>query len=97
MTAERTLRAGASGVKIMVSGRLGGREMSRSEFELLGTVPLQTLDADIDYGFTEARTTAGRIGVKTWVHRGEANNSADMMGEQVSRPTSGGRRAPKRS
>ena len=97
MTAERTLRAGASGVKIMVSGRLGGREMSRSEFELLGTVPLQTLDADIDYGFTEARTTAGRIGVKTWVHRGKANNSADMMGEQVSRPTSGGRRAPKRS
>lgn len=96
MTAERTMRAGAQGVKIMVSGRLGGREMSRSEFELLGTVPLQTLDADIDYGFTEARTTAGRIGVKGWVHRGAARDAAELLAEPVSRPVAGRRRRPPR-
>ncbi len=96
MTAERTMRAGAQGVKIMVSGRLGGREMSRSEFELLGTVPLQTLDADIDYGFTEARTTAGRIGVKGWVHRGAARDAAELLTEPVSRPVAGRRRRPPR-
>jgi len=92
MTAERTMRAGAQGVKIMVSGRLGGREMSRSEFELLGTVPLQTLDADIDYGFVEARTTAGRIGVKGWVHRGTARDAAELLAQPVSRPVAGRRR-----
>ncbi len=97
MTAERTMRAGALGVKIMVSGRLGGREMSRSEFELLGTVPLQTLDADIDYGATEARTTAGRIGVKGWVHRGNARDAERLLGESVSRPATRGRRAPNRT
>ena len=96
MTAERTMRAGAQGVKIMVSGRLGGREMSRSEFELLGTVPLQTLDADIDYGFTEARTTAGRIGVKGWVHRGAARDAAELLSETVARPAAGRRRRPPR-
>ena len=92
MTAERTLRAGAEGVKIMVSGRLGGREMSRTEFELLGTVPLQTLDANIDYGLTEARTSAGRIGVKAWVHLGNAREQAELLREQVSRPSPMGRR-----
>ena len=70
MSAERCMRAWAEGVKIMVSGRLGGREMSRSEFEIRGRVPLQTLDADIDYGQATARTTYGSIGVKAWVHRG---------------------------
>ena len=64
------MRAWAEGVKIMVSGRLGGREMSRSEFEIRGRVPLQTLNADIDYGQATARTTYGSIGVKAWVHRG---------------------------
>ena len=97
MTAERTMRAGAMGVKIMVGGRLGGREMARSEFELRGTVPLQTLDADIDFGFTEARTPYGRIGVKAWVHRGPARTEeAELLGEAVARPTAGGRRAPAR-
>lgn len=70
MGAERSMRAWAEGVKIMVSGRLGGREMSRTEFEIRGRVPLQTLDADIDYGQATARTTYGSIGVKAWVHRG---------------------------
>jgi small subunit ribosomal protein S3 len=77
MAAERTMRAWAEGVKIMVSGRLGGREMSRSEFEIRGRVPLQTLNADIDYGQTVARTTYGAIGVKAWVHRGAAADSAE--------------------
>jgi small subunit ribosomal protein S3 len=97
MTAERTIRAGAEGVKIMVSGRLGGREMSRTEFELLGTVPLQTLDANIDYGLTEARTTAGRIGVKAWVHLGNARDQAELLSEQVSRPSQSGRRTGART
>ncbi len=96
MTAERTMRAGAMGVKIMVSGRLGGREMARTAMELNGTVPLQTLDADIDYGFTEARTAYGRIGVKTWVHRGSAlANESELLSETVASPRTGRRRAPR--
>ena len=97
MTAERTMRAGADGVKIMVAGRLGGREMSRTEFEILGTVPLQTLDANIDYGLAEARTTAGRIGVKAWIHRGNMREQAKLLEEQVSRPAPSGRRSAART
>ena len=67
----RTMRNGAKGVKIACSGRLGGSEMARNESYHEGTVPLQTLRADIDYGFTEARTTYGRIGVKVWIYKGE--------------------------
>ncbi|HSW35093.1 MAG TPA: 30S ribosomal protein S3 [Candidatus Limnocylindrales bacterium] len=67
----RTMRSGAKGIKISCSGRLGGTEMARNESYLEGTVPLQTLRADIDYGFTEARTTYGRIGVKVWIFKGE--------------------------
>ncbi len=96
MTAERSMRAGAMGVKIMVSGRLGGREMARTEFELLGTVPLQTLDADVDFGFTEARTQYGRIGVKAWIHRGAARtDEPELLGQAVEAPGRGGRRAPR--
>ena len=67
----RTMRAGAKGIKVMVSGRLGGAEIARSESYHEGTVPLQTLRADIDYGFQEAHTTYGRIGVKVWIYKGE--------------------------
>lgn len=67
----RTMRNGAKGVKIACSGRLGGSEMARNESYHEGTVPLQTLRADIDYGFTEAFTTYGRIGVKVWIYKGE--------------------------
>ena len=96
VTAERSMRAGALGVKVMVSGRLGGREMARTEFELSGTVPLQTLDADIDYGFTEARTAQGRIGVKAWIHRRDTlSDTADMLAGRVGRTGMGGRRAPR--
>ncbi len=67
----RTIRAGAKGVKINCGGRLGGADMARSESYHEGTVPLQTLRADIDYGFVEAHTTYGRIGIKVWIYKGE--------------------------
>ena len=67
----RTMRAGAKGVRITCRGRLGGSEMARSESYREGTVPLQTMRADIDYGFTEAHTTYGRIGIKVWIYKGE--------------------------
>ena len=65
------MRSGAKGVKVQVSGRLGGAEMARTEGYSDGRVPLHTLRADIDYGFIEARTTTGRIGVKCWINKGE--------------------------
>ena len=67
----KATKAGAKGIKTAVSGRLGGAEIARSEFYKEGTVPLQTLRADIDYGFAEADTTYGKIGVKVWVYNGE--------------------------
>jgi small subunit ribosomal protein S3 len=67
----RTIQAGAKGMRISCSGRLGGAEIARREVMHQGQVPLHTLRADIDYGFTEARTTLGRIGVKVWVYRGD--------------------------
>ncbi len=67
----RSIRAGAKGIKIICSGRLGGAEMSRNEAYMEGTVPLQTLRADIDYGLCEAHTQYGRIGVKVWIYKGE--------------------------
>lgn len=67
----RTMRVGAKGVRVMVSGRLGGAEMSRTEWYTDGTVPLHTLRADIDYGMAEAKTTYGQIGVKAWIYKGE--------------------------
>ncbi|MDO5126590.1 MAG: 30S ribosomal protein S3 [Eubacteriales bacterium] len=67
----RTMKAGALGIKAAVSGRLGGADMARTEFYSEGTIPLQTLRADIDYGFAEANTTYGKVGVKTWIYHGE--------------------------
>lgn len=67
----RTMKAGAKGIKINCAGRLGGAEIARSEHYHEGTIPLQTLRADIDYGFAEAKTTYGRIGIKTWIYKGE--------------------------
>ncbi|MDP4152431.1 MAG: 30S ribosomal protein S3 [Bacillota bacterium] len=68
---SRTMKAGAKGIKTSVSGRLGGAEIARTEHYHEGTIPLQTLRADIDYGFAEANTTYGRIGVKIWIYKGE--------------------------
>ena len=68
---SRAMRLGAKGIKTKVSGRLGGAEIARSESYHEGTIPLQTIRADIDYGFAEAHTTYGRIGVKVWIYQGE--------------------------
>ena len=70
-TMQRTMKAGAKGIKTSVSGRLGGADMARTEFYSEGTIPLQTLRADIDYGFAEADTTYGKVGVKAWIYNGE--------------------------
>ena len=67
----RAMRAGARGIKVMCSGRLGGAEIARSECYHDGTIPLQTIRADIDYGFAEANTTYGKIGIKVWIYKGE--------------------------
>jgi small subunit ribosomal protein S3 len=67
----RTMKAGALGIKASCSGRLGGADMARTEFYSEGTIPLQTLRADIDYGFAEADTTYGKVGVKVWIYKGE--------------------------
>ena len=71
MAIRNTMRLGAKGIKITCSGRLGGAEIARAEHYHEGTIPLQTLRADIDYGFWEANTTYGKIGVKVWIYRGE--------------------------
>ena len=73
---RRAMRAGALGIKTSVSGRLGGAEIARTEHYHDGTIPLQTLRADIDYGFAEAATTYGRIGVKVWIYKGEVLTQA---------------------
>ena len=68
---QKAMKAGALGIKTSVSGRLGGADMARTEFYKEGNIPLQTLRADIDYGFAEADTTYGKIGVKVWIYKGE--------------------------
>ena len=70
-TMSKTMKSGAKGIKTAVSGRLGGADMARTEFYREGTIPLQTLRADIDYGFAEADTTYGKLGVKVWIYHGE--------------------------
>ena len=70
-TMSRSMKAGVKGIKTAVAGRLGGADMARTEFYSEGTIPLQTLRADIDYGFAEADTTYGKVGVKVWVYKGE--------------------------
>src|SRR5512140_2743062 len=78
---QRSMKAGAKGVKIMVSGRLGGAEMSRREWDREGRIPLGTLRADISYGYVLSRTTYGTIGVKVWIYRG------DVPDQRIARPT----------
>lgn len=72
----RAMRLGAKGIKTQVSGRVGGAEIARTEHYHEGTIPLQTIRADIDYGFAEAHTTYGRIGVKVWIYQGEVLHAA---------------------
>ena len=93
---QTTMRSGAKGIRIQCSGRLNGAEMSRTEFYREGRVPLHTLRADIDYGFYEARTTFGRIGVKVWIYKGEvAGTRAERQAQAAARagvPGRGGAR-----
>ena len=77
---QKSLKAGALGIKTSVSGRLGGADMARTEFYKEGNIPLQTLRADIDYGFAEADTTYGKIGVKVWIYKGEVLPTKKMEG-----------------
>ncbi len=77
---QKTMKAGAAGIKTAVSGRLGGADMARTEFYKEGNIPLQTLRADIDYGFAEAATTYGKIGVKVWIYKGEILPSKKVEG-----------------
>ena len=86
----RSMKLGAKGIKTKVSGRLGGAEIARSEEYHDGTIPLQTIRADIDYGFAEANTTYGRIGVKVWLYKGEVLN--DNRGERRERSDRNDRR-----
>lgn len=102
---QRTQKAGAQGIKVAVSGRLGGAEMARTEFYSEGKVPLQTLRADIDYGFAEALTTYGKLGVKVWIYKGEilgnkkerltrARNREESAGKNGNRKRNSGNRRP---
>jgi small subunit ribosomal protein S3 len=92
---QTTMRSGAKGIRIQCSGRLGGAEMSRSEFYREGRVPLHTLRADVDYGFYEAKTTFGRIGVKVWIYKGEvAGTRAEREAEAAKRAAAPGNRRP---
>ena len=77
MSIGRAMNAGVKGIKIMLSGRVGGAEIARSEMYKEGTTPLQTIRADIDYGFAEAHTTYGIVGVKVWIYNGEVLKDKD--------------------
>ncbi|WP_424891451.1 30S ribosomal protein S3 [Streptomyces sp. XH2] len=98
---QSTMKAGAKGIKIQCGGRLGGAEMSRSEFYREGRVPLHTLRANVDYGFFEAKTTFGRIGVKVWIYKGDVKNIAEVRAENAAaragnRPSRGAGERPAR-
>ncbi len=82
-TIQRAMRSGVKGVKIACAGRLGGAEIARTEHYHEGTIPLQTMRADIDYGFAEADTVYGKIGVKVWVYRGEVLPTKKIVKEEV--------------
>ena len=94
---QTAMRSGAQGIRIQCSGRLGGAEMSRSEFYREGRVPLHTLRADIDYGFHEAKTTFGRIGVKVWIYKGDVvGTRAERAAQKAARQATTNRQRPTR-
>jgi small subunit ribosomal protein S3 len=94
--AEGTMQAGAKGVKIMISGRLGGAEMRRSEHVIMGSIPLHTLEADVDYGFAASYTTYGTIGVKVWIYRGMFGEAPSEEEEQAAAAMTRARRRRER-
>lgn len=81
MRCEATMQQGAKGIKVICSGRLGGSEMSRTEKQIFGSIPLQTLQADVSYGYAIARCTYGTIGVKVWIYRGMYGDTVDESSE----------------
>jgi small subunit ribosomal protein S3 len=90
---QNTVRSGAEGCKIMVSGRLGGHDIAQTKYDIQGRVPLHTLRADVDYGFTEARTKFGLIGVKAWIFRGEVISGIVGQDAQMLKPRAAAGRA----
>ena len=86
---RNTMRLGARGIKVMVSGRIGGAEIARSETYKEGTIPLQTIRADIDYGTAEAATTYGRLGVKVWIYQGEVLRESSNKRRRTNRKEGG--------
>ena len=92
---QRTMRAGAQGIKVMVSGRLGGAEIARSEWYREGRVPLHTLRADIDYNTAEAHTTYGVIGVKVWIFKGEILGGMAAVAQSEQQPADKPKKAPR--
>ena len=93
---QSAMRAGAKGIRVQCSGRLGGAEMSRSEFYREGRVPLHTLRANIDYGFYEAKTTFGRLGVKVWIYKGDMTEREFARQQAESGPRGRGGRGERR-
>jgi len=87
-----TMRVGAEGIKILISGRVGGAEMARSEMYKEGRIPLHTLRADIDYSLAEAHTTYGRIGIKVWICKGEIYGKPELVPTTVKSDSKGGKR-----
>lgn len=93
---EQTMEAGAKGIKIQLAGRLGGSEMARREKQIAGSIPLSTLRANIDYGFTEAKTAQGHIGVQVWINRGEFEDVTDGADAQEGQASKKSKRPYKR-
>jgi small subunit ribosomal protein S3 len=93
---QRSMRMGAKGIKLLVSGRLGGAEMARKEGDKQGKIPLHTLRADIDYGFSEARTPYGNIGIKCWLYRGDILPDQRRLMKEMPAPEPFAPRLPRR-
>lgn len=93
----RAMKLGAKGIKTAVAGRVGGAEIARTEQYHEGTIPLQTIRADIDYGFAEAKTTYGILGVKVWIYKGEVLNDSKRLQSEIEKPQEKRERRPRRS
>ena len=93
---QRSMKMGAKGIRVLCSGRLGGAEMSRKYWDRDGKIPLHTFRADIDYGFTEARTAAGNIGIKVWLYRGDILPEAPVSDEKREQPAAAATERPRR-
>jgi small subunit ribosomal protein S3 len=93
---EQTMEAGAKGIKVQLAGRLGGAEMARREKQIAGSIPLSTLQAKIDYGFTEAMTPQGHIGIQVWINQGTYGDDTDGVDAQAGQASKKPKRSHKR-